>query len=64
MPYIIENHSIVNVNHETEYQKMNYPKNDLMSVFVHWDDELKRNVTTENKLPNKNLIPKEDNSNG
>lgn len=52
MPYVIENNSIVKTNNTTEYPKMNYPKNDLMSVFVHWDDELKRNVPTENKLPN------------
>ena len=50
MPYIIENRYIVNVNHGIEYPKMNYPKNDLMSVFVHWDDKLKRNAPTENKL--------------
>ena len=59
MPYIIENHSIVNVNHGTvEYPKMNYPKNDLASVFVHWDDELKRNVPTENKLQEDKIYEK------
>lgn len=25
-----------------------YPMNDLESVFTHWDDNLKKNVTTKN----------------
>lgn len=58
MPYIIENRYIVNVNHVIEYPKMNYPKNDLMSVFVHLDDELKRNVPTENKLQEDKIYEK------
>ena len=58
MPYIIENHSIVNVNHVIEYPKMNYQKNDLMSVFVNWDDELKRNVRKENKLQEDKIYEK------
>ena len=58
MPYVIENNSIVETNNTTEYPKMNYPKNDLMSVFVHWDDELKRNVPTENKLQEDKIYEK------
>lgn len=28
-----------------------YPMHDLNSVFTHWDDKLKRNVSTPNVLP-------------
>ena len=58
MPYIIQGQYTINTNNMAGYHKMNYPKNDLMSVFVHWDDELKRNVPTENKLQEDKIYEK------
>ena len=58
MPYIIQGQYTINTNNMTGYHKMNYPKNDLASVFVHWDDKLKRNVPTENKLQEDKIYEK------
>ena len=52
MPYIIDRSNIIPVNIDTKYDSkpLPYPGHDLMSIFTHWDDELKRNIPTENKL--------------
>lgn len=53
MPIIIkrENGKIkeskINYN-DKDIKPLNYPINDLQSVFVHWDNNLKKNVPTEN----------------
>ena len=37
------------VERESEPEEFaKYPMNDLGSVFSHWDDDLKKNVTTKN----------------
>lgn len=54
MPYIVNRGNIVPVNVDAKYDSkpLPYPSHDLNSVFTHWDDELKCNVQTENKLNN------------
>lgn len=52
MPYIIDRGNIIPVNVDNKTKSLNYPTHDLNSVFTHWDDKLKRNVSTPNKLPN------------
>lgn len=56
MPYIVNNGKVVvvNVNNKYSSKPLPYPKNDLDSVFTHWDDKLKCNVSTPNELPNSN----------
>lgn len=50
MPIIIERDKQIKVNYDDkDIKPANYPMNDLMSVFTHWDNKLKRNVPTENK---------------
>ena len=52
MPYIVDRGKIVPVNIDTKYESKpsSYKMNDLNSVFTHWDDKLKCNVPTENKI--------------
>ena len=54
MPYIVDRGKVVpvNVNNKYDSKPLNYPMNDISSTFTHWDDKLKRNVPTENKLNN------------
>lgn len=58
MPYIVDRGKIVPVNVDAKYDSkpLPYPSNDLMSVYTHWDPELKRNVSTPNELPITNKI--------
>lgn len=55
MPYIVDRGKVIPVNINAKYDSkpLPYPRYDLNSVFTHWDDELKRNVSTPNILPNK-----------
>ena len=52
MPYIIDrgNTIPVNVNNKYDSKPLSYKKNDLDSVFTHYDAKLGKNVPTENKL--------------
>ena len=52
MPYIIDRGKVVTVNADVKCSSkpLPYPSHDLNSVFTHWDNKLKRNVSTENKL--------------
>ena len=47
---IVTSKGVVLVNSTTPSKPLSYPMNDLSSVFTHWDDELKCNIPTENKL--------------
>ena len=53
MPYIVDRGNIIPVNVNVKYDSkpLHYLMNDLSSVFTHWDNELKRNVSTPNVLP-------------
>lgn len=53
MPYIVDRGKIIPVNVNAKYNSkpLSYTSHDLNSVFSHWDDKLKRNVTTPNELP-------------
>ena len=50
MPYIVDRGNVIAVNVDNKSKPLNYPMHDLNSVYTHWDDNLKRNVSTENKL--------------
>lgn len=53
MPYIVDRGKLIPINPSTKYnykKSSSYPSNDLMSVYVHYDYKLKRNVPTENKI--------------
>ena len=52
MPYIVDRGNIIHVNVNAKYnhKSLHYPTHDLNSVFTHWDNNLKRNISTENKL--------------
>lgn len=58
MSYIIDRSKIIPVNQNAKYNSkpLPYKMNDVNSVFTHWDNTLKRNVSTPNELPNKNKI--------
>lgn len=52
MPIIIVRDKVIkevksNYN-DNNIKPLNYPKNDLNSVFKHWDNNLKKNVITKN----------------
>ena len=52
MPYIITSNNIKSVNVGFNYHStLNYPRNDLGSVYTHYDTRLGKNIPTENKLP-------------
>lgn len=54
MPYIIDkaNNRIIAVNIKQELKyTLRYEKNDLKSVFTHYDPKTGKNVVTPNKLP-------------
>ena len=53
MPYIIDRGKVVpvNVNNKYNSKPLPYQMNDIPSVFTHWDNNLKKNVTTPNELP-------------
>ena len=46
---IVTTRGVVPVNGTTPSKPI-YPMHDLNSVYTHWDNELKCNVPTENKL--------------
>jgi hypothetical protein len=52
MPHIINRNNVVVVNKDSKSvtEPQSYPMNDLSSVYTHWDEELKKNIPTENKL--------------
>jgi hypothetical protein len=52
MPYIIDHGKVITVNVSNEPKPLPYHMHDLNSVFTHWDDKIKQNVPTENKLYN------------
>ena len=55
MPYIVDRGKLIPINPNTKYdykKSSSYPSNDLMSVFIHYDEKLGKNVPTENKLNN------------
>lgn len=54
MPIIVERNKITKINYGDNIKAQNYPMNDLSSVFTHWDNNLKKNVPTENKLEGDN----------
>ena len=58
MPYIINRNNIIPVNSNTNCSSkpLSYQKHDLNSVFTHWDDDLKCNISTPNELQNKNKL--------
>lgn len=43
---------------------MNYPNNDMMSVYTHYDPKTGKNVQTPNVLPSKNDEEEKDKNNG
>ena len=48
MPIIVERNKTIKVNYnDNNIKSCNYPKNDLSSVYKHWDSNLKKNVFTE-----------------
>lgn len=53
MPYIIDHGKVIAINVNNDSKSLHYPSHDLMSVFTHWDDKLKCNISTPNELPNK-----------
>ena len=54
MPYIVERNKVIAVNVNSNPKPLPYQIHDLNSVYTHWDDKLKRNVSTPNELPNNN----------
>lgn len=50
MPYIINNGNVVAINTDNKSKPLPYKMNDLNSVYTHWDNDLKCNVPTENKI--------------
>ena len=48
MPIIVERNKTTIVNYDGNIKPSPYPKNDLSSVYSHWDNKLRRNVPTEN----------------
>jgi hypothetical protein len=47
---IVTTRGVVPINGTSPSNPVIYPMNDLNSVYTHWDNELKCNVTTENKI--------------
>ena len=47
---IVTSRHVVNENAKYDSKPLSYPMHDLNSVFTHWDNKLKRNVPTENKI--------------
>ena len=47
---IVTTRGIVLTNSTTPSKPLAYPMNDLNSVYTHWDDKLKCNIPTENKI--------------
>lgn len=50
---IVTNNKTVNIKNDKNIYKSFDSMNDLKSVFSHYDPKTGRNVTTENKLKNK-----------
>jgi len=50
MNNIVTTRGVVITNTTSPSKPMTYPMHDLNSVYTHWDDKLKKNVPTENKI--------------
>lgn len=48
MNSIVSTRGVVLTNSTTPSKPLSYPLNDLNSVFTHWDDKQKKNISTEN----------------
>ena len=55
MVYIVDRNNEITINQNATYEPkpLPYPSHDLSSVFTHWDNTLKRNISTPNELVNK-----------
>ena len=55
MPNIIKRNTVTVKNNGVETKCLDYPMNDLDSVYTHYDPATGKNVATPNELPKKEV---------